>query len=430
MLVGTDVVHAEDALLASDGDAGDAFGRSVAISGHTIVVGAPHDDELGIASGAAYVLVKSGNSWVEAQKLTAFDGSSFDGFGYRVAISDDTVVVGAPFHKSAGFASGAAYVFEPDNIGGWVLAAKLTASDGAYGDELGWSVAIDDDVVVVGARWDDEVAINAGAAYVYERPSLGWVDTTETAKLMAADGAAGDNFGLRVAASAGAIVVGAPRDDDGCAPNTPDCNTGSAYVFEGANGNWTEVAKLTSPDPVGGDWFGRAVAIEDGTVVVGAPFHIHGGLYSGAAYVYEEPGTGWSSTSAADSELITSDPTSISQADAFGYSVAVSRKTVVVGAPGDDDACGDPHSCNSGALYTFTKPGSGWDRVATETDKVTASDAEFLDNFGASVSFDGNQVVAGAPCIYEQRSDPGSAYVYLVTPAGAPGPADHANANN
>ena len=421
--------YAEDKLLASDGDVDDYFGRSVAISGQTIVVGAQQDDELGTNAGAAYVWVKSGNAWAQAQKLTAFDGAPFDGFGHRVAISDDIIVVGAPFHNSGAVASGAAYVFVPDNVGGWLMAAQLTASDGGVVDEFGWSVAIDDDLIVVGARWDDEAGANAGAAYVYERPPLGWTDTTETAKLMATDGAAGDEFGLRVAVSAGAVVVAAPKDDDGCGQLTPDCNTGSAYVFEGAGAFWTEVAKLTSPDPVGGDWFGRSVAIEDDLVVVGAPFHVHDGFYSGSAYVYERPGTGWGSTSVADTELISSDPTGSLQSDGFGFWVAGSGRGVGVGAGSDDDACGAVDNCNSGSLYTYTRPGSGWASIETETDKVTASDAERGDIFGVSAAVDGNTLVVGAGSEDEQGSNAGAAYVYLVTPAGLPGSASQPHPN-
>src|SRR5207245_1665203 len=143
--------------------------------------------------------------------------------------------------------------------------AKLTASDGAAGDQFGGAVAISGDTVVVGACADDIGAnSNQGSAYVFVKPGAGWSTMTETAKLTASDGAAGDQFGGAVAISGDTVVVGASADDIGA-----NSNQGSAYVFVKPGAGWstmTETAKLTASDGAAGDEFGGAVAISGDTV--------------------------------------------------------------------------------------------------------------------------------------------------------------------
>lgn len=220
-------------LIASDGAVGDHFGGSVALSGDTVVVGAAADDIGGNSSqGSAYVFVKPAAGWAglltESAKLVASDGAREDFFGASVAVSGDTVVVGAPDHKiGPNFFQGLAYVFVEPN-GGWVgdltEDAKLTTSDGAAFDNFGISVAISGDTVYAGAI---EFNGDQGAAYVIQKPTGGWAGTVrETAKLTASDGAAFDIFGTSVAVDGETVVVGADQDDD------IDTDQGSAYVFE------------------------------------------------------------------------------------------------------------------------------------------------------------------------------------------------------
>ena len=142
----------EQKLTASDGAASDQFGISVAVSGATIVVGMPFDDIGGnVNQGSAYVFKRQGGSWVETQKLTASDGAVFDQFGFSVAVSGATIVVGARLDDIGGnFTQGSAYVFERQG-GSWVETQKLTASDGAAGDQFGASVAVSGATIVVGA---------------------------------------------------------------------------------------------------------------------------------------------------------------------------------------------------------------------------------------------------------------------------------------
>ncbi len=204
-------------LLASDGDGGDWFGNSVAMSGDRLVVGAPKASDL---VGAAYVFDWDGARWVETAKLLASDGEFNDNFG-SVAVSGDRVLVGASLGDNAeGKGTGAAYIFEWDGTK-WVETAKLLASDGQEFDQFGVPVALSGDRAAVGAGLHAEKGNESGAAYVYDWDGTKWVET----KLVASDGDTADNFGS-VALSADAVLVGAPGDEG------KGALSGSVYVFE------------------------------------------------------------------------------------------------------------------------------------------------------------------------------------------------------
>jgi len=330
-------------LTASDGVAGDRFGRRVAISGDTVVAGAPFDDENGNSSGSAYVFVRPVGGWTgaltEDAKLTASDGAEDDAFA-SVAISGDTVVAGAEGDDDSGSASGSAYVFVRP-VGGWTGSltedAKLGASDGAADQSFGSSVAISGDTVVAGALGDDGFS---GSAYVFVRPVGGWAGSlTENAKLTASDGAANEVFGTSTAISGNVVVAGAP-DADGF--------SGSAYVFARPVGGWagslTENAKLTASDGVAMESFGTSTAISGNVVVAGA-------VFGSSAYLFVKPVGGWVGSLTEDAELIASDG---DPADQLGFSIAISGNTVVAGAPSDDVNPGDA----SGSAYVFSVPPS------------------------------------------------------------------------
>jgi len=211
-------------LTAGDAAAGDNFGFAVGISADSVVVGAPFDDTAaGANAGSAYVFVRSGTSWSQQAQLTAGDAATLDQFGAAVGISADSVVVGARFDDTAaGSDAGSAYVFVRSGTS-WSEQQKLTAGDAAAGDQFGQAVAISGDTVVVGASRDDTAAgSDAGSAYVFARSGTSW---SQQQKLTASDAAASDFFGFAVGISADTVVVGAPNDDDG------GNDAGSAYVF-------------------------------------------------------------------------------------------------------------------------------------------------------------------------------------------------------
>eukprot|EP00956_Cyclotella_meneghiniana_P018299 scaffold30372_cov70-Cyclotella_meneghiniana.AAC.10 len=254
-------------LTASDGALHDWFGKAVAADGNVIVVCSPYDDDKSQEGGSAYVFEKDQtNDWVQAAKLTASDGATYYYFGSSVAIDGNVIVVSSASHLTISFA----YIFEKDQNNDWVQVAKLTvASDGAVGDRFGGSASIDGDTIVVGAQDDD-------SAYVSEKDQNN--DWVQVAKLTASDGAASDNFGQSVDVDGDTIVVGA----------TFSQNMGSVYVFEkDQNNDWVEVVKFTAADGAASDQFGYSVAIDGGTIAVGA-YHddTSAGQNVGSAYIF------------------------------------------------------------------------------------------------------------------------------------------------
>ena len=337
--------------------------------------------------------------WVQIAKLTASDGAAGDNFGQSVAIVGDTLVVGASGGK------GSAYVFIEPSVGGWATTssyvAKLTASDGADGDDFGFSVSISGDTIVVGAYQDDD-----GSAYVFVKPGGAWKDMTETAKLTA-EGSRSLNFGISVAISGDTVVAGANWAGSA---STGNFGQGAAYVFVKPSSGWATTnafdAKLTASDGVGGylneDHFGRSVAISGNTIVVGTDSDdIGGNKDQGSAYVFVKPGSGWSDMTET-AKLTTS-------ADAkryliFGASVAIDGDTIVVGAPG--------YEASRGSAYIYVKPGSGWTTTDAYNARLTAAGGTGPDEFGESVSISGDKIVVGA---YQDDSWPntrGSAFLF------------------
>ena len=384
-------------LTASDAAAFDDFGRAVAISGDTVVVGAFGNDDDGIRSGSAYVFKPDGSGGYTQTKLTASDADPFDEFGRAVAISGDTIVVGAEEDNDSAplrADSGSAYVFKPDGVGGYTD-TKLTASDALAFDAFGHSVAVSGDIVVVGAWLDDAPTTNSGSAYVFKPDGVGGY--TET-KLTASDAAAGDTFGTSVAISGDIVVVGARGNDD-AGPTS-----GSAYVFvhDGAGG-YTET-KLTASDAEGGgsgDDFGISVAVSGTTVVVGAYGNNDDGFRSGSAYVFKPDGAG----GYVETKLTASDGAA---EDDFGISVAVSGEVVLVGASGNDDG-----GSNAGSAYLFMPDGAGG---YVET-KLTASDAAGGHRLGLWVGLSDEAAVAGAFGVSDLGTRSGGAYVFDVAVA-------------
>lgn len=193
------------------------------------MVGAPLDTVGGSRNqGSVYFFTRSGTVWTQRRRIVADGGAADDRFGTAVALSGDTLVVGADYDTvGTNTRQGSAYVFTPSGAG-WAQRQQLTASDGAAGDRFGYSVALSADTLVVSAH-DDKIGNNEeqGSAYVFTRfgnnCNTCWVPQQ---KLTASDGAANDSFGLPVAISGDTVVVGAIGDKIG-----NNENQGSAYVF-------------------------------------------------------------------------------------------------------------------------------------------------------------------------------------------------------
>ena len=382
-------------VIASDAANGDNFGNRVAIQGDVAVIGATEDDD----KGSVYVFERAGGVWSESAKLTASDGGSGHQFGSGVAIDGDVIVIGA--QKDG---NGSAYVFVKPG-GGWATGtetAKLTASDGASGDRFGCSVDIAGDVIVVGAYFDHLTTDDQGSAYVFVKPGGGWATGTETAKLSASDANAFDYFGFEVAISGDVIVAGKFRDDLGGGPND---DKGGAYVFVKPGGGWAsgnETAKLTASDAAIGDYFGYQVDIWGDVIVSGAYQDDLTSADEGSVYVFVKPGGGWT-TGTETAKLTASDA---ANGDNFGLGLAIYDDIIVVGAYEDDLT-----STDEGSAYVFEKPVGGWTNM-TQSAKLTASDAAFEDKFGLQVEIFGNWIVVGSYLADLTSSDEGAAYFF------------------
>ena len=253
-------------LIASDSIENQSFANSVAIEGDTALIG---------ANNSAYVFVRSNGDWAQQAKLTAADGSANQGFGGKVAISGDTALVGALSDERAG---GSAYVFVR-NGGNWTQQQKLTASDSVQGDRFGWSVAVSGDTVLIGGQKPGNAATgyNLWAVYVFVRSGSNW---TQQQKLT--DGVTGSAyFGYSVAISGDTALIGAPQQ---ATPNQP---TGAAYVFVRNAGNWSQQDEFIASDTTIGDFFGGSVALSGNTVLIGAHYKDNAaGNDAGSAYVF------------------------------------------------------------------------------------------------------------------------------------------------
>ncbi len=272
---------------AADGVAEDQFGGAVAVSGNTAIIGSSaNNTNTNSRSGAAYVFLKTGTTWTLQQKLTASDGQAGNSFGWSVAIDVDTAVVGAYGDNiGANAQQGSAYVFVRSGTT-WTQQAKLTASDGTALDLFGASVGISGDTIAVGASSDD-VGLNSnqGSAYIFVRNGVTW---PQQQKLTAADGSANDYFGDSVAIAGDTVIIGATEDKTGA--NTQQ---GSAYVFVTTGTTWTQQQKLTAADGAIYDFFGFSVAISGNTAVVGTLQNVGANAQQGSAYVFVRSGTTW-----------------------------------------------------------------------------------------------------------------------------------------
>jgi hypothetical protein len=325
------------ALTPSDG--GEGFGTSVAISGNTIIVGAANASNLNHQTpqnqgpGAAYVFVKPASGWkdmTETAKLTASDGADGDAFGYNVSISGNTAAVGALFAHGG---AGAAYVFVKP-ASGWVKmrqTAELTASDSSTFDNMG-SVAISGSTVVTGAYGHNNFM---GAAYVFVKPSTGWKNMTQTAEF-----------------------------------------------------------KSTQANQI----YGFSVATDGKTAIVGAVGAQQG---IGAAFLYVKPASGWKNTSKFTAKLTAS---SASQVSGLSQGISISGKTIVLGAPGTTVGS----NSGQGAVLLYIEPTTGWKTTSKFAAKLTGSDGAANDNLGVSAAVSGSTIIGGAT----KSGPPGEAYVF------------------
>lgn len=444
----------------------DVFGIAVGVSGDTVVVGAQHEDSTATGvngnqinnsasdSGAAYVFVRLGTEWSQEAYLKASNTGFSDLFGCAVAISNDTVVIGARLEDSGSTGvngdqgnngangSGAAYVFARDG-GTWSQQAYLKASNAGQSDEFGDAVAIWGDTIVIGARYErsNATGVNgdqannsrngAGAAYVFVR---GTDDATWTqqAYLKASFDRSFNLFGSAVGVWGDTVVIGAIGDgSDATGINGQHgygaSSSGAAHIFVRSDATWTHQAYVKASNTDAHDNFARSVAIWGDTVVIGAVGEdsnatgVNGdeadntAPETGAAYFFTRAGTTWSQQAYVKVPLINTEP-----GDGFGAAVAMSGNTLVVGAPFEDSSAFfvngnqlDNSAPDSGAAYVFVRSGSSW----TQSAYLKATNSSSYSLFGASVAISGNTIVVGATGDDVRAVNAGAAYVFI--PSGS-----------
>jgi hypothetical protein len=391
-------------LRANDGSSGDSLGASISRSGDTLVVGTVQEDTRGSMAGAAYVFERDHggpDSWGQTAKLIAPDGDEDDYFGGAVAIHGDTIAVGAFWGDTTTFMTGAVYLFQRNQggPGAWGLVKKLTSSPPLSGEFFGYSLALSGDRLLVGAIGATGNDQYAGAVYVFERGQGGPGAWGQTAKLVASDGTAQDQFGNSVALSGDRALIGAYVDD------RLGQWTGSAYLFErsAATGAWRQVRRLDAVGVQADDFFGSAVALSGDTALVGALGDSRRGTSAGAAYIFARNQGG------ADNwgQVARLEASDAAAGDYQGHSVALGGTWAAMGGQSQD---------GRGAVYLFERDHGGtgaWDEVA----KITSADSDAWDFFGSAMSLDGTGFAIAASGDDERAPNAGAAYVLeLSTP--------------
>lgn len=369
----------EQRLVASVSSQG--FGAAVALDTDTLMVGAPDErDGETFGAGAAYVFVRSAGAWTEEERLTGSAPEAFARFGRAVATSGGAALAGAPERDNS---SGSVFVFRQTGAT-WAEETRLDPPGTASADAFGSAVALEGDVLVVGAPNDDiPGARGAGSAYVFVRAGVSW---NLQQKIVASGAGDGDHFGAAVALSGDTIVVGAPA---------AALRTGAAYVFVRTGGVWQPQQTLVAPSPF--DDFGSAVSLDGDSLIVGAPGEDEGGVFgAGAAHVFVRVGASWS----LERRLASATPANNAQA---GFAVALEGDTAIVGVPGDP-------ATGIGKVLAFRRAAGIWAVEGT----LSASEGIPFDGFGRSLALSGDTVIVGSPHAQDQGVfESGAAYAFV-----------------
>ncbi|HUH00970.1 MAG TPA: FG-GAP repeat protein, partial [Kofleriaceae bacterium] len=323
-------------VVGSDLSANDRFGSTVAIDGDTAVFG---------ASGAVYVFSWNNGSWGAGIKLKPLEAT---GFGTSIGISGTTMVVGA---------ASEAYVFEQSAQGFWIQGNRLTS--GVSYDSFGQNVAIDGDIIVVGAPGDDAIATNSGAVHIFRRNSINGSWDLESVERQPSP-ASGDFFGSKVtvngtyvagqgllkthvfeyaggttwtssSAYSGGNSISISGSVLAIGKSSTNVNTGSVLIYRRTGAvTWSLEATLTASDAATYARFGSAIALDGTRVVVGAPTHEP----DGRIYSFANSGASWTEH---PESLI---PPQVGNGDEYGHAVALSGNRIAIGAPGDASMAG------------------------------------------------------------------------------------------
>ena len=381
-----DVVEEDFKIIADDGSADDEFASAMALDNGILAVGSPFDDDNGANSGAAYLFDAA--SGQQLFKLLPMDGVANAEFGYSIAIENGIVAVGAKGDSENGTNAGAAYLF--DATTGLQL-EKLLPNDGAADEEFGNSIDINNGVVVVGAWRADEFGDASGAAYLFDANTGNQMD-----KLLPDSGNNFQTFGVSVAIDDGLVAVGARTYFVAGEGYT----FAKAFLFDVPTG---DLVNDIQPDILNlngdlGGFFADCLDISDGLIAVGAPNRSVVFDHSGAAYVFD---------AVTGSQLQYIVPDDAADRDNFGISISIDNGTLLVGAHQDDE-----NGFNSGSAYFYDA------FTGTSVNKIIASDGDILDLYGCSVAIEGIYAAVGAKDDDDNGNSSGSAYIYSGSELG------------
>ncbi len=368
-------------LLAEDGGTEDRFGFNVALSGDLALIASPADDDNGDSSGSVCVFdVTTGQ---QLRRLTPGDAAADDIFGNAVALSGTRAIIGAHFQHVDGSSRGSAYLF--DAATGEQL-AKLAPPKGEGGRRFGSSVAISDDIAVVGAYMFNSNGISGGggAAFVFDA-TTGQLIT----RLAPDDTNRAKEFGLSVAIDGNRVLVGDVEDGE------YGYRSGAVYVFDAISGQ--QLAKLAANDPMSTQGFGRSVSLLGNLALIGAPGDDWPAENTGAAYLFDIDTGEQLAKLVADVGH---------RRDEFGWSTSLSGNLAIISALRED-----ARGVDSGAAYVFDV--STGDQIMRLTPLDDAGTGSW---FGYDATIDGHRVVVGAPFDNTAYDHAGAAFVYEVIP--------------
>ena len=383
-------------IVTSDRALNDQFGYAVAISGDYAIIGArweDHDTTGGSSkfnSGSAYFFERNtAGNWNQVQKIVSSDRAISDEFGSIVAISGDYAIVGSErededeFDSNTMSESGSAYIFERDFVGNWNQVQKIVASDRQMNDNFGHAVSLSGDYAIITAIEEDHdvsggnMLTESGSAYVFERdPGGSW---NQVQKIIAADRAANDKFGVSVSVSGDYAIVGAAFEDEDASGANPLSNAGSAYVYErNSTGNWNQVQKIVAADRASPDNFGWSVSVDGASAIIGALLEDEDTsgsntmINAGSAYLFMRDGGGnWNQLQ----KIVASDR---QPNDYFATSVAISGNFAIVGAYLEDhNTVGTDSLDRAGSAYLFESCMSSSTITAVACDSFTSPSGNY-----------------------------------------------------
>lgn len=378
-------------LVAPDGFQGQGFGSSVAVWGNRVVVAATKTEHALSGDDAVYIYERGGAGWTLQARLTAPEPNLGLGFGTDVAISGDTVIIGAASTIGRGV-DGRCYIFR--RIGGnWLREATLNILE--LTSTFGHAVALDGNIAVIGAPKEDVSAARNGRVFVFERVGTQWVRRGEPVIQQTGNLSRILDFGADVAISGATIVVGAPSSERNGSP------TGASFAFVRTGDQWIQQSiPLFDPAGTSGDYSGGAVAVLGDLALVGAPQdNANGILGAGSALLFQRTGTAWNHIAQPFLPDAGSD-------DEFGTAVALANGLAIVGAPRSRSYGGTPQV---GKVYTFGVVQSSWQLL----DRLQLPDGANQDQFGYRMAIDRDTLLVAAP--FQERGEvdqAGGVYVY------------------